>query len=638
MSQSAAADDGGGDRIEQMFTDEGDGNRQSSRVSKRMNALHPAAKEKLSAATLLFVEGNFEASIRLLKEVIRLEPRSSEAFERLGSVHLSLGRKADALEANFFAASFRGSDANLWKLVAKLAEEVDPPQYDRARDAYTRLLRCYKSARDSKAIQKTLRARAMLKMRFGHFAKAAKDLEKLLVLKPNNKSVASLLAINLLRGDKNIEAINCVSELVAQAELDCQQELSSVPSGKPLKKSTRALQTLTQFVRIISVAHQRLGDHSRAFALLETAKRFYARYGVPQAFPIDIHIQFMLSKLEITQQQADERGVALAPGWQDLFAQLALLPQCADETVNVVLMFVKAAAAHCSFKEGVAVSERLQSLNIAAFDKARINEAAFQGFLTKSKSVSSVSDQWQSLVLAHASLVQLAIAEQLLSLAPNFTTQISLQGSDPVLGYELRVDALEGPDISATEPETVEGNPAESSTLTHTTGESRTPSQGTGAPAATLRRREVMKLAKQLVAEMVKVAKTDDAHIAALRAVASAWRVSESVWRSPMKRKAEAIEQTTRANLQLFETMIDGVLQILRNCARHPLPEVQRAVETARCILAITLHQCPSRLCHSKASVPEHVRHQAAEQLQLLRVCTSQGKSNLHSASVQALR
>jgi tetratricopeptide (TPR) repeat protein len=299
------------ERVEQIFAGN-DGLDESRRGQRKRIPLAPDAERDLSAATLLFLNGEYAAAVALLQSVIRREPKSAEAFKRLGQVKLMMNDPEDALEALFFAASLRSTDADLWRDVGELAERVNPPQLSRARDAYTNITRICRNGQPVTVLVPALWSRAKVKSKMAKFGEAAADYKRLLTIQPDNTRARYQCVMCLMKDGKYAEAHETVADTLREAVARCHNEASQLNARRTtasaalgevvadnaatatpaaaaaLRRSvTPALKMATQFTQMKAYCMLRVRKHASALSALRDLLDLYREYGVEGDFPMD---------------------------------------------------------------------------------------------------------------------------------------------------------------------------------------------------------------------------------------------------------------------------------------------------------------------------------------------------------------
>ena len=201
-------------RVDEMFA-----NRKGTRVEE----MGIESQQDMSAATMLYVDGKYDAAFTMLQKVVQREPHSSEAFRRIGSVKIMTGERHLAVDAMHFAALLDPMHASLWQTVADLAEEDG--RYELARNSYSRIVRIGRTRRKNDLTANALKQRARMKMLMEAYYLAVTDLASCLELKPHDPRVQQWYIISLLKSDKTDDALRVSAPFLNRARARCQNRL-----------------------------------------------------------------------------------------------------------------------------------------------------------------------------------------------------------------------------------------------------------------------------------------------------------------------------------------------------------------------------------------------------------------------------
>jgi general transcription factor 3C polypeptide 3 (transcription factor C subunit 4) len=172
-----------------------DGSRRSKGVKRGLRKPvepSPEFKELHSAATLAFIDSDYDRAITLVKQAIQINPEIFAAHALLSEVFLAQGLKDKALAALFSGAHTRHRDQGVWMKVAKLIRERgvdnDPSMLRDLIYCYNRVIEVEPQNYDARF------QRATAHRELGHYGKAALEYDRLLNDYPHNMDALRQLA------------------------------------------------------------------------------------------------------------------------------------------------------------------------------------------------------------------------------------------------------------------------------------------------------------------------------------------------------------------------------------------------------------------------------------------------------------
>ena len=226
-------------------------------LKQRLRALFLAAEERANA-------GRLAEAMSLFKEIVQLDPQSSQAHHALGMLWLRCGRPAEAVASLQRALELRpGSDPALRGLVDRLQAEAPTPDALRA---------CRKLSRTADSALKRRYYLAKALALEGKPEEAEKELERLLaaatpLMPPRQIAAARQLLAQLLSARGMFEeAARCLTQAVESQPIAFQQ-LTAV------KRMTEADRPVIDRVRRLVEAPE-----------LDVAPRIHMNFGLGKAF------------------------------------------------------------------------------------------------------------------------------------------------------------------------------------------------------------------------------------------------------------------------------------------------------------------------------------------------------------------
>ncbi|KAK9787253.1 hypothetical protein WJX73_002044, partial [Symbiochloris irregularis] len=157
-------------------------------AGKRTKLMPEEAMRKMGEATLAYAGQRYPEAMTLLWDVIRLAPNMPDAYHTLGALHENTHDPRKAINFYIIAAHLNPKDVGLWKRLAAMSAEVDPPMLQQALYCLNRVVVRDKDDMDAKW------DRAMLLSRLNQPRKAIQALEHISELQPQDGEVSKMLA------------------------------------------------------------------------------------------------------------------------------------------------------------------------------------------------------------------------------------------------------------------------------------------------------------------------------------------------------------------------------------------------------------------------------------------------------------
>lgn len=152
----------------------------------RERPVDPEVAQLLSEANEYFVKNDLESAEQFYNKVIGKDPKNFAAYETLGDIYQLQGRMNDCCNAWFLAAHMNPSDADFWKIVAILSEDLC--HYRQAIYCFSRVLNI------NKFEWECVYHRALLHKKLGQLSKALDGFKRLYANNPYDSNILRELA------------------------------------------------------------------------------------------------------------------------------------------------------------------------------------------------------------------------------------------------------------------------------------------------------------------------------------------------------------------------------------------------------------------------------------------------------------
>eukprot|EP00158_Paraphelidium_tribonemae_P007456 Partr_v1_DN28253_c1_g1_i2_m76049 putative General transcription factor IIIC, polypeptide 3 len=162
------------------------GQRGPPKGSRRSKKLEIESQRDMGLANNAFLDGDYEAAVELLQNIIRRDPDVSEAYQTLAMVYEEMGESDKSLLFYMCAAHLRPGDVELWRRNAEISHQHQLSE----QAAY-----CYAKAINLEPSDKSLsEARAAILLDMGQVSKAIRVLLRCFVFQRGDVDLAQDIA------------------------------------------------------------------------------------------------------------------------------------------------------------------------------------------------------------------------------------------------------------------------------------------------------------------------------------------------------------------------------------------------------------------------------------------------------------